>query len=51
MRINILNQTKKHKGKIYDHCKYTQIIIKKFHIYIEKIFCFVKYKNDKFTIR
>ena len=39
MRINIyINQINKHKAKIYDQCTYTLIIIKKFHIYIKKIF-------------
>ena len=58
MRINIyINQINKHKAKIYDQCTYTLIIIKKFHIYIKKIFiynfflfCFAEYKNDKFII-
>ena len=39
-RINIfvvINQINKHKAKIYNHCKYTHIIIKKIHNYI-KIF-------------
>ena len=42
MRINIfvvINQIDKHKAKIYNHVTYTQIIIKKNHIY--KIFFFV----------
>ena len=37
-RINIfvdINQINKHKAKIYNHCKYTQIITKKFHNYIK----------------
>ena len=38
MRINIfvlINQTNKHKAKIYNQCKYNQIIIKKNHNYIK----------------
>ena len=62
-RINIfvvINQTNTHKGKMYNHCTYTQIIIKKNHNYIKKFlhttniisfFCFAKYKNDKFIIK
>ena len=33
MRINIFVAINKHKAKIYDHCMYTLIIIKKFHNY------------------
>ena len=66
IRINlfvVINQTNKHKAKIYNHCMYTQIIIiiiiknfiitkKKFHpANIKKTFCFAKYKNDKFIIK
>ena len=32
----VINQTNKHKAKIYDHYTYTQIIIKKFHNYSKK---------------
>ena len=34
----VINQTNKHKARIYNQCTYTQIIIKKFHNYIKKIF-------------
>ena len=53
----VINQTNKHKAKIYNHCVYTLIIIKKFHLYKKnfspiniKIFLFAKYKDDKFII-
>ena len=40
----------KHKAKIYDHCVYTLIIIKKFDLSnIKKFFLSGKYKNDKST--
>ena len=43
-RINIfvvINQTNKHKAKIYNQCTYTQVIIKK------KLFSFfTEYKNE-----
>ena len=42
-RINIfvvINQINKHKAKIYNHCKYTQIILKKIP------FFFAEYKNE-----
>ena len=32
----VINQTNKHKARIYNQCTYTQIIIKKFHNYIKK---------------
>ena len=45
MRINIFynffvpfNLTNKHKAKTYNQCTYTQIIIKKFHNYMKKLF-------------
>ena len=41
MRINIfvvINQINKHKAEIYNHCTYTQIILKTFRNYIKKIF-------------
>ena len=56
----LINQTNKHRAKIYDHCTYTQIIKKKqFHNYIKKFFqlpnikinCFAEYKDEKFIIR
>ena len=34
--FTVINQINKHKGKIYDHCKYTLIIIKKIHNYIKR---------------
>ena len=40
MRINIfvvINKANKHKAKIYNHCKYTQIIIRNFYNYYKKI--------------
>ena len=33
-----INEINKHKGKIYNHCTYTLIIIKKLNNYIKKIF-------------
>ena len=39
-----INEINKHKGKIYNHCTYTLIIIKKLHNYI-KIFHPLKYKK------
>ena len=45
MRINIfvvINQINKHKAKIYNHCMYTQIIIKNF-----LLFFFTVYKNER----
>ena len=44
-RINIfvvINQINKHKAKIYNHCMYTQIIIKNF-----LLFFFTVYKNER----
>ena len=44
-RINIfvaINQTNKHKAKIYNQCTYTQIIIKKNYL----LFFFTEYKNE-----
>ena len=44
-RINIsitINQINKHKAKIYNHCMYTEIIIKKF-----LLFFFTVYKNER----
>ena len=40
MRINIfvvINKANKHRAKIYNHCKYTQIIIRNFYNYYKKI--------------
>ena len=37
----VINQTNKHKAKIYNHCEYTKIIIKKF-----LLFFFTEYKNE-----
>ena len=54
MRINIfavINQISKHKVKIYNHCAYTIIIIKKRTSQYIIFFVFVKYKNDKSIIR
>ena len=55
MRINIfvvINQINKHKLKIYNHCKYTKIVIKSFLLLkYKKIFGFGKYKHDKSIIR
>ena len=48
-----INQINKHKAKIYNHCMYTQIIIKKCsssHKY-KTNFLFVKYKNGKFIVK
>ena len=39
MRINIFVAINKYKAKIYDHCMYTLIIIKKFIIIYKKKFC------------
>ena len=36
----VINQINKHKAKIYNHCKYTQIILKKIP------FFFAEYKNE-----
>ena len=48
----VINQINKYKAKIYDHCTYTLIILKKFIYQIQKqFFCFVGYKDDKFVIR
>ena len=38
----VINQINKHEAKIYNHCTYTQIIIKKI-----LIFFFIKYKNGE----
>ena len=54
MSINIfvvINQINKHKVKIYNHCTYTKIIIKKIYFSNKKKFCFGKYNNDKSIIR
>ena len=43
--INIsitINQINKHKAKIYNHCMYTEVIIKKF-----LLFFFTVYKNER----
>ena len=37
----VINQINKHKAKIYNHCMYTQIIIKNF-----LLFFFTEYKNE-----
>ena len=44
----VINQTNKHKAKIYSQYKYTQIIMKVF-INIKKFSS--KYKNGKFIIK
>ena len=44
-RVNIfviINQINKHKAKIYNHCTYTLIIIKKFVVIIENIYNYIK---------
>ena len=54
----VINQTNKHKAKIYNQCTYTQVVIKKTRNYIKKIlslnykkfFCFDECKNNKFII-
>ena len=50
IRINIfvvINQINKHKAKIYNHCVYTQIIIKKVLLIIK---IFYNYKKKIFFI-
>ena len=45
-------QINKHKVKIYNHCTYTEIIVKKnYPSSIKKVFAFGKYKHDKHIIR
>ena len=53
----VTNQINKQKAGIYDHCSYSQIIIKKIRNYIKTfsplkyktVFCFIEYKNDEST--
>ena len=63
MRINIcvvINKNQQaHNQQAYNQCTYALIITKNFHIKqkkiylsnIKKLFCFVKYKSDKFIFR